>query len=209
MADHVWTPRSETDALAVGFAAPATPQQRGAGQGNASSIDEHTLFTTPADLLCPITLTIFRDPVINSAGQVYERHAMEACFASADVDVDPLSRTPLPTRTLTPVHVLRSRALEYRLRTATTCVERACTNGCDSPARYVRRACELAGNDLRVKGLSQALLAYVASHPSNAYDTHVLDAFAQSLQQGGYRDKVRALEKHTRTLARAQPIHHH
>lgn len=54
----------------------------------------------------------------------------------------------------------------------------------------MRRACELTGDDLRVKGLSPTLVAYVASHPSNAYDAHVLYAFAQSLQEGGYRDKV-------------------
>lgn len=118
MAQHAWTPRSEPDVLSVGFAAPVTPPQSG-----SINID-HQLFDTPADLRCPITLTIFKDPVINSAGHTYDRHAIEAFFAnSRDGDIDPLSRTPLPTRTLTPVHVLRSRALEYRQRTANTCVE--------------------------------------------------------------------------------------
>lgn len=116
-----WTPRSESDALSVGFVAPVTPPQ--SGDQGIISFDQQSLFQTPPELLCPITLTIFRDPVINTAGHTYERNAMESYFASSDGDVDPLSRTPLPTRTLTPVHVLRSRALEYRQRTANTCIE--------------------------------------------------------------------------------------
>ncbi len=68
--------------------------------------------------------------------------------------------------------------------------QHACSTGCDDPARFVRRACELADDDLRIKGLSQSLISYVAGHASNAYDTHVLHMFAQELLQGGYRDKV-------------------
>lgn len=35
------------------------------------------LFDTPADLLCPITHELFKEPVINAVGQVYEKAAIE------------------------------------------------------------------------------------------------------------------------------------
>lgn len=58
--------------------------------------------------------------------------------------------------------------------------------------RYVRRAVELAG-DLAVPGLSRECRAYVASHPSNAYDGPALRVFARGLLAAGQRDRAAAV----------------
>lgn len=44
--------------------------------------------------------------------QVYERHAIERALEYSNLD--PVTRSPLPGKTLTPVYLLRSRATEYR-----------------------------------------------------------------------------------------------
>ncbi len=58
--------------------------------------------------------------------------------------------------------------------------------------RYVRRAVELAG-DLAVAGLSRECAAYIASHPSNAYDGAALRVFARGLLASGRRDRAAAV----------------
>lgn len=73
---------------------------------------EDLLFDTPSDLVCPITHELFKDPVINACGQVYEREAILRCLEERPVD--PITRTRLESTTLTPVYIVRSRAIEYR-----------------------------------------------------------------------------------------------
>ena len=71
----------------------------------------------PRNLLCPITLVMFRDPVFTSAGHTYERAAIlahwESCRqrggAAEAVVVDPLSNTRLPNAQLTPNWDIRGR----------------------------------------------------------------------------------------------------
>ena len=58
--------------------------------------------------------------------------------------------------------------------------------------RYVRRAVDLAGG-APVPGLSAECCAYVAKHPSNAYDAQVVEAFARGLRSAGRRDGAAAV----------------
>ena len=68
--------------------------------------------------------------------QVYEREAIQRHLSHAKgAAVDPVSRSPLPSRELTPVFILRSRAMEFRESTARRNVERACAPGCPDPVR--------------------------------------------------------------------------
>ena len=62
----------------------------------------------PPDLVCPITHEIFTEPVINGAGQVYERAAIEMHMRKSSMD--PITRMPLhPSSGLTPVWIVKSR----------------------------------------------------------------------------------------------------
>ena len=56
----------------------------------------------------------------------------------------------------------------------------------------MRRAVELAG-ELGVPGLSRECAAYIASHPSNAYDSTALRVFARGLAAAGMRDRAAAV----------------
>eukprot|EP00775_Hariotina_reticulata_P001944 gene1944-2273_t len=88
----------------------------------SNSSNNQQLFQTPHDLECPITLTLFQDPVINSLGQVYERSAIQRHLIQAAVNgqpaTDPVSNAVLPSLDLVPVFPMRSRAAEYRESTA-------------------------------------------------------------------------------------------
>jgi hypothetical protein len=64
-------------------------------------------------------------------------------------------------------------------RSARACLEAACSLSCADPAKYVRRAAELCASlPAPVPGLSAECAAYVASHPSNAFDEGVVQARA-------------------------------
>ncbi|BDA41664.1 probable E3 ubiquitin-protein ligase CHIP at N-terminal half [Coccomyxa sp. Obi] len=136
------------------------------------------LLETPTDLVCPITLQVFKDPVITSSGQVYERHAIVSHLEKNHND--PISRLPLRIDQLTPVYVLRVRAAEYRESAAAACIQAACSAGCTNPVQYVRRAVDLA-DGITVPGLSPECVQYVKTHPSNACDVQVMEVFAQGL----------------------------
>ena len=70
--------------------------------------------------------------------QVYEREAIQRHLSHAKgTAVDPVSRQPLPSRELTPVFILRSRAMEFRESTARRNVYRACAPDCSDPVRPV------------------------------------------------------------------------
>lgn len=90
--------------------------------------------------MCPLTLSPFIDPVLTTAGHVYERTAIQAHLERSATD--PLTRAPLLNKSLTPVFVLRSRALEFRESVARACIARVCA-GAPDPMRYLRRAVEL------------------------------------------------------------------
>ncbi|GLI61303.1 hypothetical protein VaNZ11_003657, partial [Volvox africanus] len=154
------------------------------------------LFDTPADLLCPITHELFYEPVINAAGQVYERAALEKALAHRLVD--PISNVPLETTVLTTVWPMKSKAAAYRERAVRGCVEKLCKPTCRSPIRYLRRAAELSagmvssvdasGALLGLPGLTPDVIEYLLTHPSSIYDFQALSRYASSLASGGYRD---------------------
>ncbi|PSC68729.1 IMPACT family member in pol 5 region [Micractinium conductrix] len=164
------------------------------GLSKAAAFEEDFLFNAPQELLCPLTLSPFIDPVLTTAGHVYERAAITAHMELSNLD--PMSRQPLLNKSLTPVYVLRSRALEYRETVAKACIQRLCGSVglVHEPMRYLRRAVELiADTGSHVQGLSQETVEYVLTHPSNAYDRIALQMFAQGLYQAGYRDKAAAI----------------
>ena len=68
----------------------------------------------PLDLVCPITQDIFTEPVINGAGQVYERAAIELHMRRSDLD--PVTRMQLhPSSGLTPVWIVKSRLVTFAM----------------------------------------------------------------------------------------------
>ncbi|EFJ42500.1 hypothetical protein VOLCADRAFT_107192, partial [Volvox carteri f. nagariensis] len=160
------------------------------------------LFETPADLLCPITHELFYEPVINAAGQVYERAAIEKAMAHRLVGlsrVDPISNLPLETAALTTVWPMKSKAAAYRERAVRGCVDRLCRPTCRSPIRYLRRAAELSagiaavngdspGGVLGLPGMTADVIGYLITHPSSIYDFQALSRYAASLASGGRRD---------------------
>ncbi|KAK9909207.1 hypothetical protein WJX75_008715 [Coccomyxa subellipsoidea] len=156
---------------------------------NSSSLSD-ALLETPTDLICPITLQVFKDPVLTSSGQVYERHAITSHVEKNHND--PVTRLPLRLDQLTPVYVLRVRAAEYRESAAAACIEAACSAECVNPVQYVRRAVEIA-DGLTIPGLSPECVQYVKTHPSNACDVQVMEVFAQGLVSAGWKVKAAAV----------------
>lgn len=147
------------------------------------------------ELVCPLTQNVFLDPVLTSAGQSYERRAIEQVLSQSVID--PLTRQPLENKTLTPVYVLKSRALEYREAVSRLCVEKACSildesrDAITEPVKYLRRAVELSADAGSLPlGLTKETVDYVMSHPSNAYDGLAMEKFASGLRSKGYRDKA-------------------
>jgi len=150
------------------------------------------MFDAPADLICPISHELYSDPVLNSAGQVYERSSIEQHLGRHNTD--PITGTRLISKVLTPVFFLKSRAAEFREAAARSSVDRATAVGEQDAIRYVRRAVELCDSLVApVPGLSQECLEYVKAHPSNVYDMPALHLFAKGLQESGQRDKAAAV----------------
>lgn len=146
------------------------------------------IFSTPDELMCPITYSLFQDPVLNLAGHVYERKAILNYWMSRPSNgplLDPMSQTVLAQATLTPVFVLKSKSEEYRINTTKICIETATTPGCKDPVRYLRRACEVGA-----PGQPDDVVAYVESHASNAFDVMVIFKFAETLYKQGYKEKA-------------------
>lgn len=75
---------------------------------SAASTATDALLDNPPDLVCPITHELFTEPVINGAGQVYERSAIETYLRRSNMD--PVTRMQLhPSSVLTPVWIVKSR----------------------------------------------------------------------------------------------------
>ncbi len=60
----------------------------------------------PEEFLCPITLTIMKDPIIMSDGQTYEREAIANHLKISPLS--PLTRKPLNMKDTTPNYALKS-----------------------------------------------------------------------------------------------------
>ncbi|GFR47988.1 hypothetical protein Agub_g9812, partial [Astrephomene gubernaculifera] len=167
-----------------------------------AEVADNDLFESPPDLLCPITHELFYDPVINAAGQVYERAAIEKALAHKLVD--PISNLPLDTAALTTVWPMKSKAAAYRERAVRGCIAQVCKPSCRTPIRYLRRAAELSagaaacgggpgGSVLGLPGLTREVVEYLLTHPSSIYDFQALSRFAASLAAGGHRDLAAGL----------------
>ncbi|KAG2433909.1 hypothetical protein HXX76_008261 [Chlamydomonas incerta] len=174
---------------------------RGSVSAAADIPDDAEWLESPSDLICPITHELFVEPVINAAGQVYERAAIEKALATKLVD--PISNLPLPTASLTTVWPMKSKAAAYRERAVQGCIAQVCRASCRAPVRYLRRAAELAagalagvphgGAVLGVAGLTPEVVDYVLTHPSSIYDFPALSRFAASLVGCGQRERAAAL----------------
>ena len=60
----------------------------------------------PKEFLCPITLSIMRDPVLMADGQTYERSAIEKALHASPLS--PLTKQPLSMKDATPNYALKS-----------------------------------------------------------------------------------------------------
>ena len=79
---------------------------------SATTTASEALEQNPPDLVCPITQDIFTEPVINGAGQVYERAAIEMHMRRSNLD--PVTRMQLhPSSGLTPVWIVKSRSVPF------------------------------------------------------------------------------------------------
>jgi len=165
------------------------------------------LFETPADLVCPITHELYKDPVINCVGQVYDREAITTHLRQSRTD--PMTQLPLADTTLTPVFVLRSRAKEYCSSAAESCIHEACKLECRSPAEMLRRAVELLGtcsglqqqeapqdSSLSALGLSPECMRFVHDNPTSKDDIAALKHLAEGLQQAGLSDRASNVHLH-------------
>lgn len=115
------------------------------GPKAAAHMDDSYIFDAPPELVCPLTLAPFIDPVLTTAGHVYERGAIQTHLEHSSTD--PLTRQPLLNKSLTPVYVIRARAMEYRESVAKACIQRVCSGaGVPDPVRYLRRAVELVAD---------------------------------------------------------------
>lgn len=156
--------------------------------------EEEYLFHTPADLVCPITHELFKDPVLNSAGQMYEKEAFLQYLESTPNAVDPISRVPLQRGVLMGVVKTRGSALEYREHVSRICVEKACKSDCKQPMKYLKRAADLCSPvGLQVPGLSQECISQLQEAVPEGEDRLALSTFAEGLLQMGDCDKAAAV----------------
>ena len=65
----------------------------------------------PKEILCPITLSIMKDPVLMSDGQTYERSAIEKHLQTSDLS--PLTKKPISMKDATPNYALKSLIENY------------------------------------------------------------------------------------------------
>ena len=65
----------------------------------------------PKEFICPITLTIMKDPVIMPDGQTYERTAIDKALKSSPFS--PLTKKPLSMKDALPNYALKSMIEKY------------------------------------------------------------------------------------------------
>ena len=64
--------------------------------------------TVPPELVCPITLDVFRGPVVLVGdGRTYERSAIEACFAIGMPRLSPVTKELMGSTPVVPNHMAR------------------------------------------------------------------------------------------------------
>lgn len=66
------------------------------------------------DLVCPITLQPFENPVIAADGHTYERDAIVECIARSGIS--PITREPLDSNTLRPNYIIKNLIDELKKR---------------------------------------------------------------------------------------------
>jgi len=66
----------------------------------------------PQDYLCPLTLEIFKDPVITTDGQTYEREAIETWFKQGH-NSSPLTNMRLQSTNLIPNFALKKLIIDF------------------------------------------------------------------------------------------------
>lgn len=148
-------------------------------------MDAH-LFNTPEDLTCPLTQALFREPVVVSSGQMYEKEAITEVLRRQAFC--PLTRTPINPRDTFPViFKVKSAAQDYASTTILACLRRACSFECTNPVPYFRRACELADeSEQSVPGVDPGIVTYTVGHENNdVYDEVALQKAAKSLYENG------------------------
>ena len=67
----------------------------------------------PRELLCPITLELMQDPVVNSLGNTYERSALERAWNSQRVLCDPSTNSRMPNTRLVPNQTVRRMVVDW------------------------------------------------------------------------------------------------
>ena len=93
---------------------------------SVTTVASDVLEQNPPDLVCPITHEIFSEPVINGAGQVYERSAIELHMRRSTVD--PVTRMQLhPSSGLTPVWIVKSRSVRLKTMNRQSKIQQSCT----------------------------------------------------------------------------------
>ena len=65
----------------------------------------------PQEFLCPINLTIMKDPVIMPDGQTYEREAITKALLASPFS--PITKKPLNIKDATPNYALKSMIEKY------------------------------------------------------------------------------------------------
>ena len=99
--------RSHATDQAVSHAASDAARQAESQSASSVAVD------VSEELLCPITTSLFVDPVVTADGQTYEREAIEKWFASGH-GTAPLTGEPLAHTYLTPNLLVRSQCVRLR-----------------------------------------------------------------------------------------------
>ena len=65
-----------------------------------------------AKYLCPITNQVMVEPVVDALGNTYDRDAIQKWLETNDTD--PLTKEPVPDKTLNPNKVIKAEIIEYK-----------------------------------------------------------------------------------------------
>lgn len=102
-ADHDQTSSSSTD-VPPPSSGPLTPEEQETQAEEESGSGTRTPPEVPENLLCPIDMALFHDPVVAASGRTYDRRTIRACFDRAEemklAFSDPMTRQPLDSTKL-------------------------------------------------------------------------------------------------------------